>query len=715
VVVRRRAFLLSLFAVLAFLAAAGGAAWWFLTPKPAPDPTEGRWPPFVTTISGRGVPGDHDGAWDVAEFSDPFAVAVDSQGRVFVADAGDANRIRRIETDRRVVTLAGGSGEGWRDGRRGLAAFHTPSGLALAPDGTLFVADTGTHVIRRISPDGVVTTVAGSGTPGWRDGPGREAAFDGPMGIALAPDGRLLVADAYNHRIRVVDRHSVVSTLAGSGVPGLLDGMGAAAQFDTPCGVAVGKDGVIYVADTGNSLLRRIDGTGAATTMFLVAAGVNEEFSLVRPVGIAAGSDGRLAVTDRRGRVLQVWPDGTARTLAGSLPGFADGPGRSARLHAPAGVAIDTHGAVIVADAGNYLLRRIAPPGLPPVDPPRSPLSPRPGYPVDSLRDHVVPWPLDPQYAWHEVAGTMGEARGSVTSGRERFHAGIDVQADPGTIVRAVHGAKVDAPIAANNFGDLNENVTIGPFTYVHIRAGRDHRDASLDPATFPVVPLDPSGVPGRVILRRGTRILEGDPIGTVNRFAHVHLNAGTPGREVNALTLPLAGFVDTVPPTIAPKGVTLYDEAWAPFSLRARGATLVRGRVRIVVDAWDQVDGNAPRRRLGLYRLAYQVLAPGGTPLPGFERPRPTVVFDRLPADSKAAFLVYAEGTGISVYGNRRTRFLYVATTHVVDGEASEGFWDTSSLSPGPYTLRAIAADIAGNETARDVPVWVETASSVR
>jgi hypothetical protein len=108
-------------------------------------------------------------------------------------------------------------------------------------------------------------------------------------------------------------------------------------------------------------------------------------------------------------------------------------------------------------------------------------------------------------------------------------------------------------------------------------------------------------------------------------------------------------------------------------------------------------------------------VLAPSGAPLTGFERASQTVVFDRLPADPKAAFLIYAEGTGISVYGNRRTRFLYVATTHVVDGEASEGFWDTSSLLPGPYTLRVIAADAGGNATARDVPVWVESASSVR
>jgi hypothetical protein len=119
-------------------------------------------------------------------------------------------------------------------------------------------------------------------------------------------------------------------------------------------------------------------------------------------------------------------------------------------------------------------------------------------------------------------------------------------------------------------------------------------------------------------------------------------------------------------------------------------------------------VDGNARRRRLGLYRLAYQVLGPEGSEVAGFEVPRTTVVFDRLPPDPAAAGLIFAEGTGISVYGHRRTRFRYVATTRVVDGEASEDFWDTTALAPGPHTLRVFAADASGNETVRDVAVWV-------
>jgi len=708
--VRRGRAVLLLTLIIAAGAAAGlGVAWWFLARTPPPDPLAGDWRPVVTTITGAGVPGSRDDRSDAATFSDPFAVAAGADGRIYVADAGDANRIRRVETDGTVVTLAGGAGEGWRDAPRGLAAFHTPSGLALSRDGTLFVADTGTHVIRRIDPDGKVTTIAGTGRPGFADGPGSAASFDGPMGLALAPDGRLLVADAYNGRIRAIGAHGMVTTVAGAGgLTGYADGPAAEARFDTPCGVAVAADGRIFVADTGNGLVRAIDLAGNVTTIAIHPSNPFEDVGLARPAGIVVGRDGRLVVSDRRGRILQVAPDGRARVLAGSLPGFRDGEGAHARLQAPAGLAIDAHGAIVVADAGNYLLRRIAPPGLSAPDPPRSPLAASPGFPIARLRETAVAWPVDPQFAWHEVAGTMGEARGSAGSARDRFHAGVDVQAPPGTVVRAVRAAKVDAPIAANNFGELNESVTIGPFTYVHVRAGRDQRDVSLEPDAFPVDPPDGFGGRGRLRLRRGTRFLLGDPIGTVNRFAHVHLNAGTPGREVNALTLPLAGFVDTVPPTIAPRGVTLYDEAWGPLILQSRGRLLVRGRVRIVVDAWDQVDGNEPRRRLGLFRLGYQVLTGDGAPVVGFETPRTTIVFDRLPADPRAAPLIYAEGTGITVYGNRRTRFLYIATTRVVDGEASEGFFDTTSLLPGPYTLRVIAADASGNETARDVGVFV-------
>ncbi len=169
-----------------------------------------------------------------------------------------------------------------------------------------------------------------------------------------------------------------------------------------------------------------------------------------------------------------------------------------------------------------------------------------------------------------------------------------------------------------------------------------------------------------------------------------------------------LVDFVDSVPPTIAPRGVMLFTEGGRPLDTRTAGRIAVHGRVRIVVDAYDQVDGNARRRRLGIYGAGYQVLQVDGTPVPGFEEPRRTMTFDQLPRGTGDAQIVYAEGSGITVYGNRRTRFLYNVTNVVENGEARVEMWDTTSLAPGPYTLRAIVSDAAGNETHRDVAVQV-------
>jgi hypothetical protein len=129
------------------------------------------------------------------------------------------------------------------------------------------------------------------------------------------------------------------------------------------------------------------------------------------------------------------------------------------------------------------------------------------------------------------------------------------------------------------------------------------------------------------------------------------------------------------------------------------------------VVEAYDQVDHNAARRRLGLYRLGYQVLLPDGTPAPGFQEPRINIEFDRLPPERDAVKIAYADSSGITVYGNATTRFLYVVTNIVRDGRAFADTWRTSALPPGDYILRIIAADYSGNEaeTGRDVPITIE------
>jgi sugar lactone lactonase YvrE len=740
---------LRLFFVLLLVAVAAAAIWYARRP-PVPSLTEGAWTAMVTTVAGRGEPGVRDGAVALAEFSDPFAVAVGPDNQIYVADAGESNRIRRLDAGR-VITFAG-SDEGYADGPAVRARFHTPSGIAVAPDGSIYVVDTGNHRIRAVTPAGRVVTVAGSGAPGLRDGRASEAQFNGPIGIAVVPTARaegrsrwalawstlssrlrriaglatprqpadvlapqaLVVSDSYNDAIRLVRSDGAVTTIAGGSGPGFRDGVGASAQFDTPCGIAVLRDGSLLVADTGNGVVRRVTLRGEVTTVTLVPVDANSDVSLFRPIGIAAARNGTFYVTDRRGRILQVLPDGHARVLAGSRGGFADGAGFDARFHNPTSLAVDDEGALIVADAGNYLLRRLAPAGLYAPDPPRSPLAPTPGLPERSLSLRPLPWPIEPQFEPHEVAGNMGEARGSLADARERFHAGIDVHANEGAIVRAVAGGKVDAPLASQGFDTLSESLSVGPFTYVHIRVGRTRKGEPLDELRAPVV-FDEAGRPLRVRVRRGTRFALGEGVGTVNRFNHVHLNVGSPGREVNPLLLPLVGFEDTIPPTIERRGIVLLTETGEPIPRTGR-QLVVSGRVRIVVDAYDRVNGNTPRRRLGVFRLGYQLLRGDSTPVAGFETPRISIDLTQLPQEPRAPSLVFAPGSGIPVYGTRRTRFLYVVTNTVRDGVAEEGLWDTTTLEPGRYTVRILAEDSKGNRAiiGRDLAVVVAPPSAV-
>ncbi|HXE80550.1 MAG TPA: SMP-30/gluconolactonase/LRE family protein [Vicinamibacterales bacterium] len=690
-------------------AAAAAAAWSYVWRQPPRHPASGAWTAVVSTIAGSGLPGFRDGDAARAAFSDPFGVAASADGSVvYVADAGDNNRIRRIDANG--VTTVAGDSEGFRDGLRSEAAFHTPSAIAIDRSGRLYVADTGNHAIRRVDPNGSVTTVAGSGRPGYRDGPAAGAMFNGPVGLAIADDGAIYVADTYNDRIRRISPDGIVTTVAGAGTPGYADGAASSAQFDTPCGIAIDSRGALIVADTNNHVLRRVDLERATVSTILPIPMGSDDVSLFRPIGVAVARDDAMVAADRRGRLVQVMPDGFARVLAGSRPDFGDGIGTAAGFFNPTGLAVDPEGALLVADAGNYLVRRVAPIALYPPDPPRSPLAPSPAAAASQLVPYPLPWPLLPQLDWHEVTGTMGEPRGTAGGdGRDRFHAGIDIRGDEGEPVLAVRTAKVDSPVAAQGYGTLNESLSVGAVTYVHLRVGRDRYDTAIDPDVF--IPVtDETGEIARIRVRRGTRIRFGQMLGTVNRFHHVHLNTGPAGRELNPLLLQPPGFVDSVPPKIAPNGIVLTDEWSRPFPTPRRGRPVpVSGRVRIVVEAWDGADGNAASRRLGLYRFAYQLLHPDGRPAASFENPLTTLLFDRLPRDPEAARLVYADGSGIAGQGRRRTRYRYLVTNRLRAGVASEDFWDTRLLAPGDYVLRIIAADAAGNETVSDVPVRVE------
>jgi murein DD-endopeptidase MepM/ murein hydrolase activator NlpD/sugar lactone lactonase YvrE len=670
------------------------------------------WIGVVTTVAGDGAPGVADGPAAAARFSDPFGIAIGEAGAVYVADGAGANRLRRVDPDGRVTTVAGAA-EGFRDGPAAVAAFDTPSGIAIDRHGSIHVADTGNHAVRRIASDGAVSTLAGDGVAGYVDGIGRTARFDGPIGVAVDRAGSVFVTDAYNDRIRKIALDGTVTTLAGATGPGYRDGPAHEALFDTPCGIVVNDAGDVFVADTGNHAVRRIGPDGIVTTV----GGTGPESDVVRePTGLAVTGDGFLYVTDRRGQIVQIHPDGRASSVAGTGPGFADGPGRQARFNRLAGLALAPGGGLVVTDSANHLVRRIDPlgsgrdPGAsrPPsiTTPPHVPLLTR-----ETLQLTGLAWPLDPQASWHELAGTVGEPRGGPgTDGRGRFHAGIDVPGDLGATVRAVREEKVSGPLPVTGVGGLNEAITVGIVSYAHLRVGRDVRDRPLGSSPFVIVP-DEAGHPSRVRVRRGTRIRAGDPLGTINAARHTHLEVGPRGAELNPLALGPMGFVDAIPPTIVPGGVRIYDHLGRRVTRSRKGRLLLSGDVRIVLEAFDQVDGNRSRRRLGLYRAGYQVLTPGGQAAPGFETPRVTIEFDRLSPESAAPILTFEEESGITVYGSVTTRFRYIVTNTVRGRTVEPGVWRTSELAPGDYVLRVIAGDFSGNEamTNRDLSVSIE------
>ena len=660
--------------VLAAFAAAAGYVWMRLQPTPIP-PLESNWHATVAVVAAT------------ERFSEPFGVAAAPDGTVFVSDAGTANVVRRIAADGRVSTFASG--------------FSTPSALAVAADGTVYVADTGHHSIRRIGNDGAVSTLAGDGTPGYADGPAARARFNGPIGIALAPDGRLVVADSYNDRIRVIETDGTVRTLAGSGQPGSTDGTGEDASFDTPSGVAVDPSGLIYVADTGNGVIRTVDHDGLVTTPSWAQGD-----GLVRPIGIATAADGDLYVADESGRIVAIHPGGATRTLAGAGTGFRDGDGSLARFRRPSGVAFVRPGYLVVADAGNALVRRVAARSQLPIQPPTSPaIDPR--FDADAFAWTPLVWPVAPFDGPHEIAGSFGEVRGR---GRERFHRGVDVRIEEGTHVRAVRDGVVSSPVSNGGLGSLDEWLRIGDLTYIHIRAGRTAREP-LDSTRF-VATYDGRKLT-RLRVKRGARFSAGEEIGTVNRFNHVHLQVGWPGEEENPLRFHLVNFEDTVAPSIPDNGIRVYDESWNRQATQVNNRLLLAGRLHVVIDAWDRADDNLPSRRLAPYELGYEVLHEDGSRAAGFETRHASLRFDRLGAD--APHQIYGAGSGIPFYNGGATRFRFIVTNRFDQGRAREDVWDTARLPPGNYILRGWAADISGNMTQRDVPVALGAPSEER
>jgi len=239
-----------------------------------------------------------------------------------------------------------------------LPSFYSPTGVALDGAGNIYVADYGNDLIRKITSAGIVSTVAGTGIPGSLNGAVAIASFNQPKGIAVDASGNIYIADAGNNVIRKITA-GTVSTLAGSDSTGMADGPPATATFFGPAGVTLDAANNVYVADAGNNLIRMVSPAGNVTTL----AGLNGEFS--NPTGVAINSSGTLFVANYLGNnILQVNSAGVVNPFAGNgQPGSVNGPAAAAGFYFPNSVATDGAGNVYVSDEVNNLIRKITPGG----------------------------------------------------------------------------------------------------------------------------------------------------------------------------------------------------------------------------------------------------------------------------------------------------------------------------------------------------------------
>lgn len=324
---------------------------------------------IVTTAAGQRGGGVADGPAQSARFLAPAGIAIDSAGQLHVAD-GANNTIRRISALGQVTTLAGLAEQSEPvDGTGANARFGLPVGIVAADDGTIYVADQNGKAIRKVDLDGTTTTVAGQlGVEGIDDGPAREARFKAPYGLARGADGSLYLADALHFAVRKIAPDGRVSTLAGGGQGAAVDGKGKDAIFARPFGLAVDASGHLYVADTEAHTIRKVTRDGTVTTIAGLAHasgtsdGIGAEARFNRPRDVAVDASGNLFVADEFNHTIRkITPAGVVSTMAGSPgeAGSADGLGAEARFYRPGGLTVSPEGAIYVADSWNHTIRKI--------------------------------------------------------------------------------------------------------------------------------------------------------------------------------------------------------------------------------------------------------------------------------------------------------------------------------------------------------------------
>lgn len=316
----------------------------------------------VSTVAGDGVDGFLNGAASSARFDTPVDVAVAADGSIYVADYNN-HRIRKIAGGQ-VTTFAGSGTYGIVNGDGQSAQFKDPYRIAVDGGGNVFMLDQVDPRVRKISPASDVTTYAGTDQSGFQNGSALQAQFQvNAEGLTADAQGNVYVGDTFNERIRKISVAGEVSTQAGNGTEGFTDGDLTTAQFRFPDGIAIDAQGNIYVGDGGNFCIRKVTpagvvsrfaGSGTKGTADGNAA--NSQFDSI--IDLAVDSQGNLFVIDGN-RIRKVTSQGVVSTIAGSTEGFADGDGIMAKFKAPFGLAIDAQNNIYVADANNNRIRKI--------------------------------------------------------------------------------------------------------------------------------------------------------------------------------------------------------------------------------------------------------------------------------------------------------------------------------------------------------------------
>ena len=322
----------------------------------------------VSTLAGSGASGSADGNGSAASFYIPYGVVVDKNGNLLVSDTA-TSLVRKISPAGDVTTFAGGGSGVSADGNGTAASFQDLGGLALDAAGNAYAAEFAGNRVRKITPAADVTTFAGSGAQGSLDGHGTSATFNTPTSAATDAAGNIYVIEFFGAVVRKITPAGDVTTLAGSGTVGFADGTGSAASFGNSYGIAADAAGNVYVADSSNNRIRKITPGGVVTTLagsggIGAADGAGNSASFYMPGGLTVDSDGTLYVADTGNSLLRkITPAGVVSTIAGQpgVLGAQNGIGAAATFKRPYGVTVDAGGTLYVADTFGNLIRKVTP------------------------------------------------------------------------------------------------------------------------------------------------------------------------------------------------------------------------------------------------------------------------------------------------------------------------------------------------------------------